>query len=191
MPVETLKPQDVLVACQIALAGTTNPTHAWLSKTLHLSPSTVYEALKRCRQAKLVAGKINDLTSSGVSVVPQRLYEFLVHAVPILYYPRRIATVRGLPVAAFSPIFRERFTKPGDLPVVWPYSKGKEVGEGLIPIYPTIPIACSQSPGLYELMSTIEMLRIGKVREKEAATNYLENLLEPNDRKSGQEEGSE
>ena len=81
MPVETLKPQDILVACQVALAGTTIPTHEWLGKTLHLSPSTVYEALKRCRQSKLVTGTYQGGRPVGVKIIPQKLYEFLVHAV--------------------------------------------------------------------------------------------------------------
>ena len=51
---------------------------------------------------------------------------------------------------------------------VWPYSKGKEMGEGLLPIYPSI---------LYQMMSTIEILRSGKTREIAVATTYLANLL--------------
>jgi hypothetical protein len=188
MPVETLKPQDILVACQVALAGTTIPTHEWLGKTLHLSPSTVYEALKRCRQSKLVTGTCQGGRSVGVKIVPQKLYEFLVHAVPILYYPRLVAPVRGLPTAAFSPLFRERFTKPGDLVVVWPYSKGKEIGEGLLPIYPSIPIASSQNPTLHQMMAAVDLLRIGKVREKKAAASYLEELLEVDSREPDREE---
>ena len=169
---ESLKPQDVFVACQLAIAGRTNATHEWLGKTLHLSPSTVYEALKRCRHSKLVTG-----SEHGIQVVPQRLFEFLVHAVPVIYYPRRVAPVRGIPTASFSPAFRDRFTKSGDLVTVWPYSKGKEMGEGLLPIYPSIPIACSQNAELYQMMSTIEILRSGKTREIAVATTYLANLL--------------
>ena len=179
MPEGTLKPQDVFIACQLAIAGKANVTHAWLSKSLHLSPSTVFEGLKRCRQAKLVSDSAPRGSEREVKVMRSRLYEFLVHAVPVLYYPRRSAPVRGIATATFSPAFRERFTKPGDLIMVWPYSKGKEIGEGLVPIYPTVPIACSKSPALYELMATIEVLRVGKAREKAAAEAYLENLLLP------------
>jgi hypothetical protein len=185
MPADTLKPQDVFVASLLAIAGKTSATHEWLAKTLHLSSSTVFESLKRCRHAKLVTG-----TEHGVKIVPQRLYDFLVHAVPVLYYPRRVAPVRGIATAVFSPLFRDRFTKSGDLVMVWPYSKGKELGEGLLPIYPSIPIACSQNPALYELMAAIEVLRVGKVREKAAAVSYLGNVLEVDSVKPAEEEGA-
>jgi hypothetical protein len=168
MSIEALKPQDVFVACQLALVGQENATHEWLSKKLHLSLSTVFEAIKRCRQAKLVVGP-----DKKAEVVKLRLYDFLVHAVPVLYYQRKVAPVRGIPTATFSPTFRDRFTKPGDLITVWPYSKGKEMGEGLLPFYPTIPLACSQNQALYHLMSAIEVLRVGKLREREAAIVYL------------------
>lgn len=169
---ETLKPQDVFVACQLAIWEGDKWTYAQLADRLHLSTSGVFDALARCRQAKLVAS-----TNQGAKVVNQRLFEYLVHGVPTSFYPRKIEVVRGIATAIFSPLFRARFTKDGDLPVVWPYSKGKDTGEGLLPLYPTIPIACSQNQNLYNIMSAVDILRVGKARERDAAVTYLETLL--------------
>jgi hypothetical protein len=168
-----LKPQDVFVACQLAIWEGEKWTYAQLAERLHLSPSAVFEALGRCRQAKLVAS-----TNQGAQVVAQRLFEYLVHGVPTSFYPRKLEVVRGIATATFSPLFRSRFTKDGDLPVVWPYSKGKDTGEGLVPLYPTIPIACSQNQPLYNIMATVDILRVGKARERDAAVTYLESLLD-------------
>ena len=173
MSAHSIKPQDVLVACQLAILGNKPATHAWLSETLHLSSSTVFASLKSLKFAKLVT-----TSGSGPRVAGQRLLEFLVYGVPTLYYPQKTEIVRGVATAVFSPHFRERFTAGKDLPVVWPYSKGKETGEGLVPLYPSIPIACSKNPDLYQLMATIEILRIGKAREKDAAISYLEELFD-------------
>ena len=173
MPVHSIKPQDVLVACQLAILGNKTQTHAWLSETLHLSSSTVFASLKSLKLAKLVTA-----SGAGPKVVGQKLLEFLVYGVPTIYYPQKTEVVRGVATAVFSPHFRERFTTDKDLPVVWPYSKGKETGEGLVPLYPSIPIACSKSLDLYQLMATIEILRIGKAREKDAAISYLEDFFE-------------
>ena len=109
---------------------------------------------------------------------------------PTIYFPKRIEVVRGIPTSIFSPLFRGRFAKENQKPegrgpegrgpeilLVWPYSKGKETGEGLLPLYPTIPIACSQDPELYQLMAAIDVLRVGRVREREAAVAYLEDLF--------------
>jgi hypothetical protein len=170
---EALKPQDVFVACQLAIWEGDKWTYAELAERLHLSTSGVFEALGRCRQAKLVA-----TTNQGARVVGQRLFDYLVHGVPTTFYPRKIEVVRGIPTSIYSPIYRDRFARNDkELPVVWPYSKGKEMGEGLLPLYPTIPIACSQNAGLYNLMATVDVLRIGKSRERDAAVSYLESIL--------------
>ena len=174
MATEALKPQDVFVACQIALLGEEPFTHANLAERLHLSTSTVFDALGRLRQAKLTVSA----AYQPAKVVGSRLFEFLVHAVPTIYFPKKIEVVRGIPTSVFSPLFRDRFTNDLNVVLVWPYSKGKEQGEGLLPIYPTVPIACSQNQELYQLMATIDVLRVGKVREREAAVSYLEDLFE-------------
>ncbi len=171
-----LKPQDVFVACQLAIWEGEKWTYAQLAERLHLSGSGVFEALGRCRQAKLVSS-----TNQGAKVVPQRLFEFLVHGVPTSFYPRKLEIVRGIATAIFSPLFRSRFAKDGDIPIVWPYPKGKDMGEGLVPLYPTIPIACSQNIPLYNLMSVVDILRIGRAREREAAVTYLGNLFDINE----------
>jgi hypothetical protein len=176
MATEALKPQDVFVACQIALLGEEPFTHANLADRLHLSTSTVFDALGRLRQAKLTVGT----AYQPARLIRPKLCEFLVHAVPTIYFPKKIEVVRGIPTSVFSPLFRDRFTSDLNVALVWPYSKGKEQGEGLLPIYPTVPIACSQDQDLYQLMAAIDVLRVGKVREREAAVSYLEDLLEAN-----------
>jgi hypothetical protein len=173
MTIETLKPQDIFAAAALALYDEKQPSHAELGGILHISPSTVFESLKRLRQAKLAAP-----SDHGVRLVKGRFLEFLIHAVPTLYFPKKIEVVRGIPTAMWAPSFRDRLGTSKDIITVWPYTKGKESGVGLIPIYPTVPIACSQNMELYQFMGSIEILRIGKTREKDAATQYLQRLLE-------------
>ena len=173
MATDALKPQDVFVACQIALTGDKPFTHAKLAEDLHLSTSTVFDALGRLKKAKLTVAA----AYQPARVIPEKLLGFLVHGVPTIYFPKKIEVVRGIPTSVFSPLFRERFASARDIALVWPYSKGKEQGEGLLPLYPTVPIACSQNQELYQLMAAIDVLRVGKVREREAATSYLEDLL--------------
>jgi hypothetical protein len=173
MATEALKPQDVFVACQIALFGDEPFTHAKLAEGLHLSTSTVFEALGRLKQAKLTA----TAAYQPAKVIRDKLLDFLVHGVPTIYFPKKIEVVRGIPTSVFSPLFRERFADNRTIPLVWPYSKGKEQGEGLLPLYPTVAIACSRNDELYQLMAAIDVLRVGKSREREAAVTYLEDVL--------------
>jgi len=168
-----LKPQDVLVACQLAILGDKIPTQAWLGETLRLSPSTVFESMKSLRKAKLLLS-----SEKSIKVDLKRLLLFLIHGVPVVYYPQKTEIVRGIATGIFSSTFRSRFTGDKDVPTVWPYTKGKETGEGLVPLYPSIPMACSNNSALCDVMSTIEVLRIGRAREKEAAISHLERVLD-------------
>lgn len=172
MPTGVLKPQDVLVACQLAILGDKIPTQSLLGETLRLSPSTVFESVKSLRKAKLVLSSGKDL-----KVDIKRLLLFLVHGVPVVFYPQKTEIVRGTATGIYSSNFRSRFASEKDVPMVWPYARGKETGEGLRPLYPSIPMACANNPALYNVMTTIDILRTGKVREREAAVSYLERLL--------------
>ena len=166
----TLKPQDVFLACRLALVRGDWPTHAELADQLHLSTSTVHASLKNLRAAKLVSGA-DPVLDRG------RLLSFLVHGVPVLYFPRRVHVLKGMPTGIFSPIFRDRFTQPGDVPVVWPYARGKEEGEGLLPLYPSCAAACARDEQLYLLMATVDVLRVGRSRERDAAVRYVERVF--------------
>jgi hypothetical protein len=165
-----LKPQDVLVACHLALLAGEWPTHAVLGVALHLSSSTVFASLKNLRASRLVVG-------AEPAVDKPRLLSFLVYGVPSVFFPRKTHIMRGTPTGIFSPAFRDRFTRPGDVPVVWPYARGKEEGEGLLPLYPTVASACSKNPGLYQLMAAVDVLRSGRSREREAAVRYVERAF--------------
>lgn len=168
---KVLKPQDVLVACYLATrAGREWPTHAALASALHLAQSTVHASLGSLRAARLVVGAEPALDGT-------RLLSFLVHGVPVLYYPRRVHVLRGTPTGIFSPAFRDRFTAAGDVPTVWPYSRGKEEGEGLLPLYPSVAAASAKDSSLYQVMAAVDVLRAGRAREREAATRYFEELL--------------
>jgi hypothetical protein len=172
MAVETLKPQDIFAAAALTLCGAKHPSHAELAVLLRVSPSTVYESLKRLKQARLTSS-----SEHGPVIAKGRFFEFLVHAVPTLYFPQKTEVVRGIPTAMWAPQFKDKLGANKDIISVWPYTKGKEVGEGLTPIYPTVPLACSQNMELYQFMAAIEVLRIGKARERESATAYLQGFL--------------
>ena len=173
VPHHTLKPQDVLAACRLVLAppGGGGVTQRSLAADLHVSLSTVHSALKNLRGAGLVRG-------SGPYVVDRaKLFDFLVHGVPVVYQAVRTEVVRGVATGIFSPHFRERFAVGKLVTTVWPYGKGKEVGEGLVPLYPTVPLVCSRDSELYQLLAAVDVLRVGKARERAAAVTYLRDVL--------------
>lgn len=169
----TLKPHDVVVACQIAIWPEETWTYEKVGASLRISTSEIFNVLRRCRHAKLVAK-----TESSAQVNKTHLLDFILHGVPTAFYPKRIEVVKGVLTAMHAPLFRSRFTTDRDIPTVWPMVKGKDMGEGLLPLYPTVPAICQQNETLYNLLSAIDVLRIGKQREKDAAASVLASILQ-------------
>jgi hypothetical protein len=173
---EVLKPQDVVVVCQLALEDVESWTYSELAEKLHISRSEIFEALGRCRRAKLVSK-----TEPGGLVNKPHLFDFLVHGLATAFFPKRVAVVKGVATATHSPLFKSRFTTDKDIPIVWPYSKGKDLGEGLIPLYPSVPLIALQDDKLYNMFAAIDVLRVGKQREKDAAVSVLSSMLDVDD----------
>ena len=141
-----------------------------------MSLSTVYESFVRLREARLVSS-----TESGSEVARGKFLDLLVHAVPTIFFPRKTGIARGILTGASAPVFGDEFSNLGRRPsgvFVWPYAHGKDSGEGLVPIYPSVPVACARNRALYDLMSAIEVLRTGQWQEKNIAMTYLEKVLE-------------
>jgi hypothetical protein len=132
----------------------------------------VFASFQSLRRARLVA-----CPGTSAAAARARLLDFLVHGVPVVYLPVKTEVARGLATGIFTPHFRDRFAGARDICLVWPYPRGREVGEGLVPLYPSVPLACSRDPVFYQLVAAIDVLRVGRVREKEAAATYLEELF--------------
>ena len=172
MPHPALKPQDLLVACRLALPGGYLLFQKQVAVALGLAPSTVFASLQNLRRAKIV-----ECPGIPEATARRRLLNFLVHGAPVVFPPVKTEVVRGIATGIFSPHFRGRFAAEKDVPLVWPYPRGREVGEGLVPLYPSLPLACSRDPALYQLMAAVDVLRVGRAREKDAAVVYLEALF--------------
>lgn len=64
-----------------------------------------------------------------------------------------------------------------DSPYVWPLEDGGGFGTGLAPIHPSVPRAALVDRALYDLMATVDVLRVGRAREREVAEERLAELL--------------
>ncbi|MEG3837592.1 hypothetical protein QUB19_29565 [Microcoleus sp. B4-C5] len=60
---------------------------------------------------------------------------------------------------------------------VWPDPQGVVRGQALAPLYRSVPQAAKNDPELYTLLSLIDALRVGRVREQRLAVSELENRL--------------
>ena len=165
-----LKPQDVLVALNLCRPKATKCTYAEKAKALGMSASEVHAAEKRLCEARLI-----DPDSKGVRRGP--LLEFLVHGVPYAFAATPKEWTRGMPTAWAAPALANQFAQSDQPPPIWPDPEGKTQGVSVQPLYPSVTQVAGEDADLYDLLSLVDALRIGRVREKKVAEDEIRNRL--------------
>jgi hypothetical protein len=176
MRAENLRPQDVLAACKIFSLGLHRGecTYAGLGEDLGMSSSTAHEAVERCRSSQL-------LPPSGWKVSAKHLRDLLLVAVPRVFYVSRGSICEGLPTGIFAGPLAGKFKiTDGAMPLVWVES-GDEAevvrGEGVVPLYPTAPLAAREDSVVYELLALADVMRLGNAADREIASSLVDRRL--------------
>jgi hypothetical protein len=60
---------------------------------------------------------------------------------------------------------------------VWPYAKGNDRGQAIEPLFNPVVEASLKDKELYELLTMVDAIRVGKIREKEIAKKELEKRI--------------
>lgn len=165
-----LKPQDIVVALRLQL----HPERKWrivdLAGVLRLSSSEVHGALERLQKAGL-------LDAESRRVRAHAFRDLLFHGVRAVYYPEWAPRGRGTPTAWSAPPLVELLATDPRGAVVWPDLEGESIGEGLLPLYRTVPAAARADPELHAVLALVDGLRIGGTREIRLATEALNKCL--------------
>jgi hypothetical protein len=165
-----LKPQDILAILKVHSWDSTNWTYSSLAQSLGMSASEVHAALERCEAAGLYYG-------SERKILKQAVFEFLVHGLRYVFYAQPGPLSRGLPTAhSAEPLKSKLVASPSEV-YVWPDPKGVVRGQAIVPLYRSVPQAASNDPKLYALLSLIDAIRVGRVREQRLAASELEKRL--------------
>jgi hypothetical protein len=131
---------------------------------LEISQGEIAKSLSRLNFIGLVLGKR-----------PNRLaaIEFITHGLKYAF-PIELGPIGvGLPTAISIPVFDKVVIQSGEDIFVWPYHKGNKRGQIIKPLYPKLALAALKDQNFYEMMSAIEILRSGRVREKKYAEEFL------------------
>lgn len=165
-----LKPQDVVVLVHLAGKQETK-TNQQLSFDLGISASEVHHALRRAGESSLY----DNLTKT---VRTDALLEFLCHGLRYVYPAKRLPSSRGVATGASAEPLRQYFPTTEGADLVWPDPAGDTYGEGLEPLYKSVPLAARQHPSLYRRLALIDAIRAGRTRERKLAMELLpEELL--------------
>lgn len=162
----SLKPHDVAVALQLAL--TPAISYRALAQAVGLSQGESHNSVQRLAFARL-------LRPDTRTVLRGALLEFLSGGVPYAFPTEAGREARGVPTAHAGPPLAEEF--PAANAVVWPDMHGTHRGASLEPLYPGATGTPQNNPELYELLTLVDALRIGRARERQRARTLLRERL--------------
>lgn len=166
---QTLRPLDVAVA--LRLAERPDATFAELRDDLGISTSTAHQAVERLSAAGI-------LRPHDRRVNRHALLEFLEHGVRYAFpaAPRAVRE-RGVPTAYAAPPLAEEIA--ADEPIVWPDPRGSVIGEAMDPLYDRAVELPERCPSVYEMLTLVDALRMGRARERKIAAGKLRDRLTP------------
>ena len=164
-----LKPQDVLILLRILKEGETPMTQTALARDLFMSQSEISQSLARSSYAGLL-GRTEQVVMKGLFM------DLLRFGIAVIYPARPGSTSRGVPTAHSARPLIEEFVKANDV-YVWPWAKGQVRGQGIPPLYPTIPQVAMVDPEFHEWLALVDTLRVGRTRERNMALQHLENRI--------------
>ena len=162
----SMRPQDVVILLKKTTPAGMAMTGKQLADSLGISQSEVSESLERSR----VSGLLDDATKR---VNTQALKDFLIYGLKYVFPVVPTGIVRGMPTGISASPIKERIPSGGES-YVWPSAKGTLRGQAVQPLYSSVPEAADRDASLYALLVAADTLRLGRIREKEMAKDYLE-----------------
>lgn len=164
----SLRPQDVAVIVKLLVIDSEKWIQTDLASSLMISQGEIAKALARLKKASLVHGKRVNRTAA---------LEFLLHAVKYMFPAEVGALVVGVPTGLSAPAHQKMVVQKGGDTYVWPSIHGEARGQMIKPLYPKLGEAALLDRDFYGIMSAIEIVRIGRSRERNLAAKYLEKKI--------------
>ncbi len=163
-----MRPHDIVILLKIAAKQDRSWYMKDLSYELGISGSEISESMNRSVIAGLIFPDKKRLMKTAI-------LDFLHFGLPHVYPQQPGALVRGVATAHSAPPLNEVIESHEAY--VWPYGKGDLRGQSIEPLHPNVPEACLKDKKFYELMSLCDVLRVGRVREKNLAIEELKKRL--------------
>ncbi|MBI1808345.1 MAG: hypothetical protein HYR75_00485 [Gemmatimonadetes bacterium] len=158
----SLKPVDVVVA--LALATNSRGSVKAISLATGVSSGETHNSFNRLALSGLIS-------PADRSVDRDRLTDFLEYGVPVAFPPIWLPATRGVATCRFAASAAPETATSGA--IVWPAEDGASRGRGLTPLYGHASTLPSRNPELYELLSTLDVVRTGSVRERRLAMEEI------------------
>ncbi len=159
-----MRPQDIPILLKIAILNGAGWQYRDLSASLFISTSEIAESLNRSH----IAGLFDE---SRRKVYRKSLMEFIEHGIHYVFPQVPGSMVTGIATAHSHHLYNEIFIN--ELKYAWPDEDGDIRGLAIEPLYKGAVKAAKQDPVLYTLLASIDIIRVGRVREIKAALEEL------------------
>lgn len=163
-----MRPQDIVVLLKILTISEPDWQYRDLSNNLFLSISEISESLTRSH----IAGLVDE---SRRRVFRKSLMEFLEHGLHYVFPQLPGTMVTGMPTAHSHDYFASKIS--AELKYAWPDENGWVRGLAITPLYKNVIKAAKLDEELYLMLASIDIIRVGRVREIKIALDLLNSKI--------------
>ena len=166
-----MKPQDIVILLKILLWKDRKWRQLDLAAELGMSQTEINFALNRLVKSGL-------LDVAKLQPMKRAMADFLIHGLRYVYPAELGPLGRGMATAHSHDSLAKKLMTSDEHKVVWSDPEGKERGQLVEPLYPSVPFAAKKDPELYEWLALIDAIRIGSARVQKIAVDKLTKKLE-------------
>jgi hypothetical protein len=145
-----------------------------LEFALGISKTEVNASIKRSISSGLA---VNNRESGQAKANRRDLYNFIVHGLKFVFPAKPGAMTRGIPTAFAAAPLKKLLISAGAYIYVWPYAKGKDIGQSVEPLFRSVPEAVQKDDRLHEYLALVDAVRLGNQREAGRAAERLSDRL--------------
>jgi hypothetical protein len=171
-----MKKQELFIALKLLAYGRKPWTYESIAQSLNIGIASLHRSIKALAFADL-------FNSEYMCISCIAFEEFLLHGVKYVFPVKVGAVARGMLTAHSAPAFKGSFKANLQEAFVWPHNNSDDKGFLIEPLYPTAPEASLNDPELYKLLACVDVLRIGRAREKVIAVDLLKKVFNDYDKR--------
>jgi hypothetical protein len=163
-----MRPQDIVILLKLVSLKGKPWQYRDLSADLFIPLSEISASLKRSEKAGLYHTEVRNVHRLA-------LMEFIQYGLKYVFPAGPGGMVTGLGTAHSHPYYKKFFQ--AEMQYAWPDEEGDIRGLMIEPLHPNVPKAARKDVLLYKLLASIDILRVGKVREQKMALDELKKAI--------------
>ena len=165
---DMMRPQDIVILLKLVSLKDKPWQYRDLSADLFIPLSEISASLKRSEKAGLYHAEARNVHRLA-------LMEFIQYGLKYVFPTSPGAMVTGLGTAHSHPYYKKFFQ--AEMQYAWPDEEGNIRGLMIEPLHANVPKAARKDELLYMLLASIDILRVGKVREIKMAMDELKKAI--------------